>query len=481
MKNRKLKRLGIIGSVSLLFFVMLVSYHAYEKEQQKQAFLQSDGATAQAANLKYNDDSQITVLLKNGTDNFRAGFRVVISGKYKKITSEKTTTLKSGKVVNFTLGAGSKKPKKSDCVTLKPLKEGGRIYFCDSSGKKMSKGYRGSLMVYRFPKGYVVLNKLPIKQYLYGVVPSEMPSGYHEQALKAQAICARSYAYKQLMGEHALKYYYADLDDSTAYQVYNKSNDAKSTREAVNTTKNKVLWYKNEIVTTYYYSTSAGVSQKYDLWGLQPSSFGYLKNKILKKGSLKKSDLSKEETFQKFMKQNKASFYEKSCRYFRWKASLNLKKYDDQLSWAIVQRKNQAPKTVAIYNKKGKKISGLKHLGKPKSLEVTKRSDGGGILELVIHYKKGKVRLKNEYTIRYCLAACGAKVTLQDHSISSGSLLLPSAVFYVKSVEKGKVQLRGGGFGHGLGMSQNCANEMAKEGMGYKKILKTFYPGTTLK
>ena len=66
--------------------------------------------------------------------------------------------------------------------------------------------------------GYVLVNELPIETYLRYVLPSEMPTYFSYEALKAQAVCARTFAYKQ-MRQNAYAEYGANLDDSTAYQV----------------------------------------------------------------------------------------------------------------------------------------------------------------------------------------------------------------------------------------------------------------------
>ena len=76
-----------------------------------------------------------------------------------------------------------------------------------------------------------MINELPLETYLEAVVPSEMPSGYHKEALKAQAVCARTYAWKQ-MQEGRLSKYGADVDDSVNYQVYQNIAPQQATSEA---------------------------------------------------------------------------------------------------------------------------------------------------------------------------------------------------------------------------------------------------------
>ena len=78
-------------------------------------------------------------------------------------------------------------------VRIKTKSKNGMLYLCDADGKYISNGYTGTIELRKYPEGYAVVNELPIEQYLCAVVPSEMPVSYELEALKAQAVCARSY------------------------------------------------------------------------------------------------------------------------------------------------------------------------------------------------------------------------------------------------------------------------------------------------
>ena len=442
---------------------------------------------AEAAGSTLKDSDEVKVLLRNGASLYRKKVYLTVSGDYIRNSSKgNKKTVSKGSILSFTKKGTTNVLKESECITLMPNSKNGRIYLTTKNGTKVSKGYRGTFKIYLYKSGYIIINQLPIKEYLYGVVPSEMPSGYHEEALKAQAICARSYAYRQISTKNQLAKYYAQLDDSTAYQVYNKSNEAESTIKAVNDTKNRVVKYKGAIATTYYYSTSCGIKQNYSLWGGNANTAGYLqsgiihkKSKTLGKGSKSTPDLSTEKKFKEFIDKVDAGYFESQYKYFRWSANFNIEKNQDALEKAIVQRRKEAAATVAYFDKNGKLIADMKKLGKPVKCKVTKRLSSGAIKELTITYENGKVVLKNEYTIRYCISSCKAMVTLQDNT-KTEMQLLPSACFYIKSTKDGNVTLKGGGFGHGLGMSQNGANEMAKAGYTYKEIIQFFYDGVTV-
>ena len=105
-----------------------------------------------------------------------------------------------------------------------------------------------------------MINELLLEEYLYAVVPSEMPASYPLEALKAQAVCARTYAYARIL--HAgLPEYGAHVDDSTAFQVYNNILENAQTTKAVRETKGELLWYGQELADTYYYSPPAAMER----------------------------------------------------------------------------------------------------------------------------------------------------------------------------------------------------------------------------
>lgn len=111
--------------------------------------------------------------------------------------------------------------------------------------------YQGTLRITDTPEGLLLVNEVDLETYLQGVLPSEMPAGYPQEALKAQAVCARTYAlYQQELG--------ALLDDSTNYQVYNNVASDERCNEAVRATVGEILVDERcHPAEIFYYSTSA--------------------------------------------------------------------------------------------------------------------------------------------------------------------------------------------------------------------------------
>ena len=103
---------------------------------------------------------------------------------------------------------------------------------------------------------------------------------------------------------------------------------------------------------------------------------------------------------------------------------------------------------------------------------------------MVIVTDKGTYKVLTEYNIRYILCDGQAKVCRQDGTYVNANTLLPSGFFVMDSVKDGKnvtgYVLTGGGYGHGVGMSQNGARRMAESGMGAEDIARFFYQGCTI-
>lgn len=390
---------------------------------------------------------------------------------YRVITKEKKKKKSADKRI---LASELFSPEATGSIRVKTSQKG-MLYLCDASGKRISNGYQGTLELRKYPQGYAVVNELPIEQYLCSVVPSEMPVSYEPEALKAQAICARSYAYIQLgHGDYAS--FGAHVDDTTNYQVYNKQKRDKKTTAAVLDTAGLIIRYQDEIAEAYYFSTSAGVTEDGEPWGLDTDpAYGYLKKGFVKEGGAD-ADLSSEEAFLSFIREPDDFLYEKGMPFFRWKASADYQSEEIQkkMQEIIKVRKERTPEEISFFNQKGKEKETMQGFGGLLKIQIEKRSKSGVILKLRLTYEKGSVLVGNEYNIRVLLGAGLTDLTLSDGSKRDFSLL-PSAYTTVEPLEDGTYQMTGGGYGHGIGMSQNGAQKMAQAGKSCEEILQFFF------
>ncbi|NMB95615.1 MAG: SpoIID/LytB domain-containing protein, partial [Clostridiaceae bacterium] len=119
------------------------------------------------------------------------------------------------------------------------------------------KSYRGSIEVRRYDTSdMTVINILPVEQYLYGVVPCEMQWTFHPEALKAQAVTARTYIYKNL-GKYSV--FGFDVCATVYSQVYGGySVERETTNKAVDETRGEKLYYNGELAQVFFFSTSGG-------------------------------------------------------------------------------------------------------------------------------------------------------------------------------------------------------------------------------
>lgn len=118
-------------------------------------------------------------------------------------------------------------------------------------------------------------------------------------------------------------------------------------------------------------------------------------------------------------------------------------------------------------------------IGAIQDISIASRGEGGVIEGLIIEGSNATIQILTEYNIRYILAAEGAEIKRQNGETVTCTMLLPSAFFVLDEEynEDGleRLILHGGGYGHGTGMSQNCAKNMALKGMAAEEIIECFY------
>lgn len=127
------------------------------------------------------------------------------------------------------------------------------------------KWYRGRTLVVPTSGGLTAVNYVDLENYLYSVVGGEMPASWNLEALKAQAVAARSYAlYQRQHGGNDI----FDVGNTTAWQVYGGlEKEAPSTRAAVDATQGQVLTYSGQIINAVFHSCAGGYTENVeDVW-----------------------------------------------------------------------------------------------------------------------------------------------------------------------------------------------------------------------
>jgi len=271
---------------------------------------------------------------------------------------------------------------------------------------------------YKFEKNVTVrvlrdeknkIEKIPLEKYLVGVVAGEMPVSYELEALKAQAVAARTYTLKKMETNKQKNY---DVVDTTNDQVYLEEEYLKTTwkdtyenriskiKKAINETEGEYLTYDGKIIKAFFFSTSSGKTENCkDVFG---ENLPYLISVSSTWDENSPSYLDKK-TF------SKKEFYEK----------LNLP-YQEKLNIEIKRNDTNSINTITINN-----------------------TDIKG----------------TEFRSKLSLKSTNVDIIEEDDNV----LIISK------------------GFGHGVGMSQYGAQEMAKQGYKYSEILKYYYQGTEFK
>lgn len=338
--------------------------------------------------------------------------------------------------------------------------------------------YRGTLEVALTKEGLLVVNELSLEEYLYGVLPSEMPESFGKEALKAQAVCARSYACNQLLANRYCAYG-AHVDDSLDCQVYQNYGETEASMEAVRATFGRVLSRDGKCISAYYFSCSYGhTSDSTDIWGDNAGT--YFKG-VVQAEETNTGDLTDSKEFAAYLNSSR-NWYDAESVWFRWNTVLGTE-LNERILTRLAERQKIVPEQILVkvsesegelYFEQGE----AKTFGSLEDIIIAERGNSGVITKLVLVGSEASYLIQKEYNIRYILAPLNV-VYLQDGSSTSNMNLLPSAYFTVEK-EKGYFVIQGGGHGHGAGMSQYGAKYLAASGKSFEEILLHYYKETEL-
>ena len=399
---------------------------------------------------------RIRVLLKTTdfADIMHQNVVLKAHGDYEVQYGDKKSVLRDGEELKLTAFSEELLEER---VTFQPEDEDSRIEICTIERNYGTPVYAGNIEIVKDSGGLIVINDLNLETYLYSVVPSEMPASYEMEALKAQAVCARSYAYRQIL-LNGYASYGAHVDDSVSYQVYNNLPTDEKVMQAVNETAGKVLRFGEEVATTYYFSTSCGYTTNETIWKNGLAENSYISGKLLN-DSMEKLDLRDEDNFRQFILNEEYETYDSGESWYRWDMTVPA----EHISATIC---------------------GIEDIGDVENIEVTERNDGGVVQKVLVTGEDGELELVYEHAIRVALNGKGETIRRTYGKDATGGNMLPSGFFVIDRIEEdGEItafRFRGGGFGHGAGMSQNGANHMAEAGKTYEEILGLFYEGTSI-
>ncbi len=383
--------------------------------------------------------------------------RVLLTDCGKRGYTQEQISLRGNGSLSLNDGAYIASPQETVCVTQDICGEALRVVPEDeTAGTAVSLTgepedetvYPGCFSIYRREEGIYIVNELDLETYLRYVVPSEMPSSYEKEALKAQAVCARTYACARIC-ENTWKEYHADVDDSVESQVYHNLEAQPETDAAVAETKGKIITCGGEPIQAYFFSTSCGRTSTDEVWNAAETA-DYLKSVTVGE---EQQEPETEEAFAAFITKRDSTSLEAEDGWYRWQVTLPAMVLEER--------------------------DGEQKIGEIRSIEVLRRSEGGAAEAVLVTGSKGSVGVEGEYEIRKFFSAKGYPIQKNDGTISREMELLPSACFTVVPETEGDTvaafTFYGGGYGHGVGMSQNGAQHLAEQGKTYEEILAFFY------
>ncbi|TKH09797.1 SpoIID/LytB domain-containing protein [Peribacillus simplex] len=419
-------------SLKYLFIAFFITFFAFPSHE----------ATAAEEN------TTMEVKLKNYLGN-RTSVKITANGDYRNSRGEifikagESLTLKA-ESAKLAVYKGSKKTGSYASFKVMPVKP-------DASLTINGRPYQGSFS-FTVEDGYIrPINAVYIEDYLKGVVPLEMPALWHAEALKAQAIAARTYA---------LRHQSTIIDDTVSYQVYGGAAGHNLTDSAIEQTKGMVIKHDGEIIEAFFSSSNGGMTESNSNVWSRGNPLAYL--------SIKK-DLYDSKT-------NWAITLDKQ--------QIDLSKMDlskPEEWWTSVEEKDKTvvPKLKAWLKNNGYAKKDIKITEIP-LLTFTDEKTGGRVT-------KGSIQLN--FYVRELVDDRGKllqqTVKLTNVAASKirgmvGQEVMKSYLVDHSSSDPSKITIEGSGYGHGVGLSQFGAKNRAEAGQSYLDILGFYYPDTII-
>lgn len=419
------------------------------------------------------DNIRVLVMTTGYTSLFHERVSVTSNETFQVMYGEMIETHEAGEIIDVYADSSYLEQGR---ITVKTVSQTGEITLLNVERSFGNPSYRGQIEIAMYDEGIAVVNDVLIEEYLYAVVPSEMPARFGVEALKVQAVCARSYAYKQLLNNSYSKYG-AHVDDSVNFQVYNNVEEKEDSTEAVRETYGQVVVYNGEPITTYYYSTSCGHTSDISAWGSNPANAPYLTSKVVNSDGTK-TDLSEEKNFIEFINSTDAKAYDNGYGYYRWSVNMSFAELSESINQYIYSRYCEDTSSILTFENDTWVSKEIRSIGELTGIEIRNRTSGGALTEIVLYGTEQTVLVKKELNIRYLLSPRDNPITLLLGDTTT-FYILPSSYCYFEETENGYI-IKGGGYGHGIGMSQNAVSNMVKSGMTYDEILVFFYENTEL-
>ncbi len=339
----------------------------------------------------------------------------------------------------------------------------------DTKFKLNNKEYRGKIIAERINNGenLTVINELSLEEYLYSVVPSEIETSSHIEAIKAQAVAARTYTVSNQNRHGSF-----DLCATTHCQMYRGTEwESSKTRGAVNDTEGQIITYDDKPISAVYFSTSGGHTE--DVENVWTNKLPYLR------GVEDKYEAKTKPWVVTYTIEELEELLEKKGVNIGRLLKLEVVDYTD--SGRVYKIRFTGTKGTKEYTKESTRT-----IFNLKSQMYTLSSKGNDDEESeetgIISYIDGSGKINNIDIINNeVLTADGNKINKDTKILTAdGEKNINVESSINTDIIANEYVFTGYGSGHGIGMSQNGAKGMANEGFTYDEILTHYYTGVTI-
>ena len=345
-----------------------------------------------------------------------------------------------------------------------------------------------------------VVNIVDLETYIKGVVPYEMSSSWPLEALKVQAVCARSYAYINIhSGKHTS--YHFDVCNTTDCQAYYGAGTNSSsyqaterTDQAVDETAGEYAWYDGQVIEAFYSSSHGGASESvYNVWGTSLEQYPYLCGVE----DPYEADMASKNSYSSWTVSYTSSELAQRLENYGYDASSGIESltltYSDLGNVIQVRVNYRDGGSDTIRPSSMRSVFGISSIrftvnGQAASSgSGTTSSSGGGLTA------NGSTSLDSQgtYTVisgsgslsqtgldgLYAISGSGS-ITPAEDAASGGGSGTDTPTGTQVTVSGSSYSFQGSGNGHQLGLSQYGAWAMAERGFTYEEIIEFYYPGT---
>jgi SpoIID/LytB domain protein len=380
----------------------------------------------------------------------------------------------SGSVITVKDGSGSRSL--GNKASVKPTKPAGILSLSSAAaGKgeaKTAHDYRGVIELTASGNNLRVVLISDLEHYVQGVLQSEVPSYFKLEAMKAQAVLARTYGLRPRVPHNQDGF---DVCDSFLHcqAFYGVRTLTAMQQQAISSTAGQLLMYDGKPALALFSACAGGHTEDYENCfsdpvtnAFPPPAIPYLRG--VPEGQLPAGYPSEKALRQLFALRNPKTDDAWSMSHFRWRITLSADSIEAHMHH-IVEKLQEDPQFCPFIKppKSGK-------FGHIKGFEIVRRGVAGTAIEMLVKTSEGNWSISKELTIRSAFENPEAKLKRLrsarlyfDYNFDSLGLL-------------SKVTISGFGSGHGVGLQQVGAEGLAREGKNYRQIIAHYYKGASV-